>query len=63
MARIRIADDPQSWGKPQTSTLGTTRAGEDAAKCYGCGVAWINHMADLCPIMPQRSRKAGEDWR
>jgi len=63
MARIRIADDPDSWGKPQTSILEPIPAGEDMTKCPGCGVAWINHTADLCPIPPHLPRKVVADWR
>jgi hypothetical protein len=60
MARIRIADDPDSWGKPQTPILEPIEADEDPSKCSGCGVAWIDHLADLCPIAAQQTADWGQ---
>jgi hypothetical protein len=46
--RTRIADDPDSWGKP--SDLERKPITADDSKCPSCGVQWTHHMADLCPI-------------
>ena len=53
MSRIRIADDPDSWGTPQISSIEPVKSREDPSKCSGCGVDWMHHLADLCPI-PRR---------
>jgi hypothetical protein len=45
--RTRIADDPDSWGKPPD--LQKPIASDDS-KCPSCGVQWMHHMADMCPI-------------
>jgi hypothetical protein len=47
--RTRIADDPDSWGKPPD--LQKPIASDDG-KCPSCGVRWVHHMADMCPIKP-----------
>jgi hypothetical protein len=60
MARIRIADDPDSWGRPRTSTLEPPGTEDDLNKCSGCGVAWIDHLADLCPILPYQTDDRGQ---
>ncbi len=52
MSRIRIADDPDSWGTPQISSIEPVKPREDPSKCSGCGVDWMHHLADLCPIPP-----------
>ena len=55
MSRIRIADDPDSWGSPQISSIEPVKPREDPSKCAGCGVEWKHHLADLCPIAPRTS--------
>lgn len=49
--RTRIADDPDSWGKPDDLARKEGPRPDDS-KCPSCGVPWMHHMADLCPISP-----------
>jgi len=54
MSRKRIADDPDSWGTPQILSIEPVKPGEDPTKCLGCGVDWMHHLADICPIRPTK---------